>query len=389
MKNDRIPYSCQFIDQDDVNAVVKILNSEMLTQGPMVANFEQVVADFVGAEFAIACNSATSALHLACLALGVGPGDKVWVPAISFVATANCVRYCGADVDFVDIDLSTHNICVDDLERKLAEAKKYNNLPKVIIVVHMCGTPAEMERINALKNAYGFKIVEDASHALGASLNLSKVGYCEFSDLAIFSFHPVKMITTGEGGMLVTQNKEIANRVSMFRSHGITSEKALLDAQPEGEIWNYQQVSLGFNYRMTDIQAALGVSQMNKIDHFVNKRNDIASYYIESFVNSEIAEQYVNENACSSYHLFTIRVSEQKQKPLYHYLIEENIMANLHYIPIYRHPYYQQMGFKIGYCPNSEKYFRSVLSIPLNVKLSDNQVIYVAEKVKGFVNNGS
>lgn len=389
MTNDRIPYSCQSIDQDDIDAVVQILNSEMLTQGPAVTKFESVVAEYVDAHFSIACNSATSALHLACLALDIGPGDSVWVPAISFVATANCVRYCGAGVDFVDVDISTHNICVEDLESKLIEAHKLNKLPKAVIVVHMCGTPVDMQRIGELRHKYGFKVIEDASHALGARSNGHQVGSCAFSDMTVFSFHPVKMVTTGEGGMVVTQSESLASKVSMLRSHGITSDKTHFESHPDAEIWNYQQHGLGFNYRMSDIHAALGISQMKKIDYFVRRRNEIAEFYRDSFKNTSIATQDKKECDLSSYHLFTIRVPKGKQKPLYYHLINQNIMANLHYIPIYRQPYYSNLGFENGYCPNAEQYFRSVLSIPLSVKLSDSQALEISEKIKDFIVHGS
>lgn len=389
MSNEKIPYSCQSIDQDDIDAVVEILTGEMLTQGPAVLKFEQAVASYVGVRHSIACNSATSALHMACLALSVGPGDVVWVPAISFVATANCVRYCGADVDFVDIDISTHNICVEDLERKLINARKFNKLPKAIIVVHMCGTPADMQRIGELSQIYGFKVIEDASHALGAKSNGQQVGTCEFSDMAIFSFHPVKMITTGEGGMVVTQSDRIASSISMLRSHGITSDKSIFDAQPDTEIWNYQQHELGFNYRMSDIHASLGISQMKKIQKFVNRRNEIANLYNNSFDNKVVRTQKVRDGDLSSYHLFTILVAEELQKPLYAYLLSKNIMANLHYIPIYRQPYYKKLGFEKDYCPNAERYFKSVLSIPLNVKLSDAQALEISSLIGRFLTNGS
>jgi UDP-4-amino-4,6-dideoxy-N-acetyl-beta-L-altrosamine transaminase len=385
MLNTKIPYSCQYIDDDDISAVVEVLKSEMLTQGPKVPAFEAVVANYVGARHAFACTNATSALHLACLSLGISDGDTVWVPAISFVATANCVIYTGANVDFVDIDLSTVNMCLDALEAKLAAAQNTGALPKAVIVVHMCGTPLNMKRLSELSKTYGFKIIEDASHALGAISGSNFVGYCEYSDVTVFSFHPVKMITTGEGGMVLTQDAILAAKIAKLRSHGITGDPSEFEEQPKQEIWNYQQVDLGYNYRMTDIQAALGVSQMSKLPKFVERRNEIASQYTSVFEDLNLRVQKVLDGDRSSYHLYTIQTEAGMQKSLHSYLIQQNIMANLHYIPIYRQPYYSAMGFKAGYCPNAESYFNGTISIPIHHKLSDDQVGFVVDKVKGFI----
>jgi UDP-4-amino-4,6-dideoxy-N-acetyl-beta-L-altrosamine transaminase len=386
MTNQKIPYSCQQISDDDIDAVVGVLKSELITQGPQIPKFERKVGKYVGAEYAFACNSATSALHIACLSLGISNDDMVWVPAISFVATANCVLYCGAKVDFVDIDISTNNMCLVALEKKLEAARIKGSLPKVIIAVHMCGTPVDMKQLFELSKTYGFKVIEDASHALGAKSGSHFVGYCEFSDLTVFSFHPVKMITTGEGGMVLTQDSDLADKILKLRSHGITGDVLQFDERPEQEIWNYQQVALGYNYRITDIQAALGISQMNKLSHFVERRNQIASYYTDCFKNLNLRLQTVNKGDISSFHLYTIQTQGNIQKSLHKYLLENNIMVNLHYIPIYRQPYYQKLGFEIGYCPNAETYFKSVLSIPVHTRLLDEQVSFIADLVKGFTN---
>ena len=386
MSNTKIPYSCQYIDDDDISAVVEALKSEMLTQGPKVPAFETVVANYVRAQHAFACTNATSALHLACLSLGISNGDTVWVPAISFVATANCVIYTGANVDFIDIDVSTINMCLDALESKLAVAQKKGALPKAIIVVHMCGTPLDMKRLCKLRRTYGFKVIEDASHALGAISGSNFVGHCEFSDITVFSFHPVKMITTGEGGMVLTQDPNLAAKISKLRSHGITGDPLEFEERPKQEIWNYQQVELGYNYRMTDIQAALGISQMSKLPKFVERRNEIALHYTSVFKDLSLRVQKILDGDRSSYHLYTIQTEAGMQKSLHTYLLQQNIMANLHYIPIYRQPYYCNRGFETGYCLNAESYFNSTISIPVHHKLSDDQVSFVIEKVKGFMN---
>lgn len=372
-----IPYSCQDIDDEDISAVVDILKSPMLTQGPTVSAFENLTSEYVGASYAVATNSATSALHIACLALGVSAGDLVWTTAISFVASANCAIYCGADIDFVDINLQTNNMCPFALEQKLEEAQKIGKLPKVIIPVHMCGSPANIKRINELSKIFKFKIIEDASHAFGASISDRKVGNCEFSDITIFSFHPVKMITTGEGGMAVTNDKEAYKALKSLRTHGIVGETNEMLPTPDHEIWNYQQIGLGYNYRLTDIQAALGISQIAKINRFVSIRNSIANNYKENLRSDYFSFQLVPSSNLSSYHLFTIQTTKERQVPLYRELRKKGILVNLHYIPIYRHPFYERLGFKQGYCPNAEEYFQKILSIPISTKLTESQQSYI------------
>ncbi len=371
-----IPYGRQSISQSDVDLVVEVLRSDFLTQGPWAARFECVVADRCGAQYAVAVNSATSALHLACLALELGVGDWLWTSPTTFVASANCGLYCGAQVDFVDIDPHTYNMCPQALERKLVEAEKIGRLPKVVVPVHLCGQPCDMAKINALSHQYGFKIIEDASHAIGAKYSATgrggefeTVGNCRYSNITVFSFHPVKIITTGEGGMALTNDPLLANRLQRLRSHGITSDVAEMQPRPANEIWNYQQIGLGYNYRMTDIQAALGVSQMEQLQVFVAKRHHIAERY-----NAELAElplQLPWQSPCSysSYHLYPIRIRPDvcgvSQRQLYDLLQAAGINVNLHYIPVYRQPYYEAMGFKAGYCPEAEAYFQQALSIPI------------------------
>ena len=379
-----IPYGHQEITEDDISEVEKVLRSDFLTQGPKVPSFEQSVADYCGASYAVAVNSATSALHIACLALNIGPGDLLWTSPNTFVASANCGRYCGADIDFVDIDLKTYNMCVVSLSKKLEKAEKLGKLPKVVIPVHFAGQPCDMPEIYRLSNQYGFKIIEDASHAIGASYNQIKVGACTHSDITVFSFHPVKIITTGEGGMSLTNNKVIADKMRSLRINGIINDKSLMDQQPENEIWNYQQTELGFNYKMNDIQAALGLSQMTRLDSFVSRRREIANYYNIKFKNLQITTPFQLPNNYSSYHLYPICInhkeSNKTQKEVYNELIKNGVAANIHYIPAYLHPYYQSMNFNRGYCENAEAYFKSTISIPIFCGLSlenQNKVIKI------------
>ena len=373
-----IPYGRQEITDNDILEVEKVLRSDFLTQGPIVPKFEKSVADYCGASNAIAVNSATSALHIACLALDLGPGDWMWTSPNTFVATANCGLYCGANVDFVDIDPNTYNMSVKALTDKLAEAEKLGLLPKIVIPVHLAGQPCDMIAIHELSKKYGFKIIEDASHAIGASYNRTKVGSCAHSDIAIFSFHPVKIITTGEGGMALTNDEMIANRLVHLRNSGNTRNKLFMQPRPENEIWNYQQIELGFNYRMTDIQAALGLSQLKRLDKFISRRREIAKHYDKAFDFLPIKVPFQLKGTLSSYHLYPICIQENKneitQKEIYNILWKNKISVSLHYIPVYLQPYYQSLNFKRGYCPNAESYFKSALSIPVYVGLSlENQ----------------
>lgn len=372
-----IPYGRQDINQADIDAVIEVLRSDFLTQGPTVPAFEKAVASYCGAVHAVAVNSATSALHIACLALGVGEGDVVWTTPITFVASANCALYCGATVDFVDIDPRTYNMSVDCLAEKLAQAKKSGNLPKVVIPVHLCGQPCDMLGIHALSQQYGFKIIEDASHAIGARYKGEPIGNCLYSDITVFSFHPVKIITSGEGGMALTNDTQLAKRVQFLRSHGITSDAEDMYSRPPEEIWNYQQIDLGFNYRMTDIHAALGLSQMQRLDEFVVERQRIAKRYDELLADAPVIKPWQHEDSYASFHLYVIRVNLNEvrttHRQVYEALRTADILVNLHYIPVYRQPYYESMGFKSGYCPEAEQYYAEAISLPMYPSLTEQQ----------------
>jgi dTDP-4-amino-4,6-dideoxygalactose transaminase len=405
-----IPYGRQDISPADIDAVVAVLRSDWLTQGPVVPSFEKAVADYVGANHALAVSSATSALHIACLALGVGPGDWVWTSPNTFVASANCALYCGAKIDFVDIDSRTYNMSIQRLEEKLTQAAISRRLPKVIIPVHFAGQPCDMPAIYALSRKYGFKIIEDASHAVGASYTVIesgspagdagargplqsndqiKIGSCAHSHVTVFSFHPVKIITTGEGGMVTTNDKLLESRMRSLRTHGLNSDKALMNPRSEDEIWNYQQIELGFNYRMTDIQAALGLSQFNRLDEFVKRRHAIAARYNLSLSELTIITPWQASESRSSYHLYPIRIPKDKsrktQREVYAKLREEGIAANLHYIPVYRHPYYEELGFLAGACPEAESFHREAISLPIYSSLETKQQEYVIEKLKSVL----
>ena len=367
-----IPYGRQSISEDDINAVIEVLRSDFLTQGPMVPEFEKIIAGYCGASHAVAVNSATSALHSACLALGVGPGDVVWTTPITFVASANCARYCGADVDFVDIDPRTYNMSVQRLAEKLEQAKANNRLPKVVIPVHLAGQPCEMKDIHALSKKYGFRIIEDASHAIGGSYQGGKVGNCQFSDITVFSFHPVKIITTGEGGMAVTNDLELVKVMARLRSHGVTRYASEMTHAPDGP-WYYQQIELGFNYRMTELQAALGVSQMKRLDDFVAKRHAIAARYDKLLAKSQIVTPWQHPDTYSGLHLYIVRVPAENHRALFENLRAGGVGVNLHYIPVYRQPYYERMGFKREAYPESERYYAEAISLPMYPGLTQEQ----------------
>lgn len=381
-----IPYGRQSISQEDIDQVVQVLQSDYLTQGPAVPRFEAAVAAYCGAAHALATNSATSALHVACLALGVGPGDRVWTSSTTFVASANCALYCGADVDFVDIDPRTYNMSIACLADKLRQARQDGTLPKVVIPVHLCGQSCDMEAIHALSREYGFGILEDASHAIGGRYQGQPVGSCRFSDIAVFSFHPVKIITTGEGGMALTNDPVLANLMRQYRSHGITSDRAEMAPRDAGEIWNYQQIRLGYNYRMTDIQAVLGLSQMGRLDEFVHARHQIAAFYDQALSGLPLTLPFQHASTFSSYHLYPIRVAPEQcgkdQRTVYQQLHRFGIQVNLHYIPVYRQPYFERMGFRAGYCPEAERYHRETLSLPIYPTLSAAQQQSVIEALK-------
>lgn len=369
-----IPYGRQDISEADIQAVVDVLRSDFLTQGPAVPAFEQAVSRYTGVQHAIAVNSATSALHIACLALGVGKGDLVWTSPITFVASANCALYCGAQVDFVDIDPRTYNLSTERLAEKLAQAEQAGCLPKVVIPVHLCGQPCDMAGIYALSQRYGFKIIEDASHAIGGKYKNEPIGNCNYSDITVFSFHPVKIITTGEGGMALTDNAQLAKRMQLLRSHGITRDAVDMTHAPDGP-WYYQQIDLGFNYRMTDIQAALGLSQMQRLDDFVAKRHAIARRYNELLSNLPVLTPWQHSDSYSGLHLYVIRLKlneiHKTHRDVFEALRAAGIGVNLHYIPVYRQPYYERFGFKSGHCLEAERYYAEAISLPMYSGLTD------------------
>lgn len=380
-----IPYGKQDISEEDIQSVVDVLKSDFLTQGPMVPAFEKAVTDYCGATYAFAANSATSALHIACLSLEVGPGDIVWTSPITFVASANCALYCGAKVDFVDIDALTYNMSVEKLKEKLESAEKNGVLPKVVIPVHLSGQSCEMREIHALSVKYGFKIIEDASHAIGAKYLNEPVGNCKYSNICVFSFHPVKIITTGEGGMCVTNDRELATRINRFRSHGIVRHPSEMTHSPDGP-WYYQQIALGYNYRMTDIHAALGLSQMKKLDQFVEGRHRIANKYNELLTKDWIQLPWQHPDTYSSLHLYVIRVKNDLKGILHKQLFERlrtaGILVNLHYIPVYRHPYYESLGlYSIKNFPNAELYYKEAISLPIYSSLSDEDQQQVVDRI--------
>jgi UDP-4-amino-4,6-dideoxy-N-acetyl-beta-L-altrosamine transaminase len=383
-----IPYGRQEITKNDIKEVNKVLRSDYLTQGPLVPKFEKSIARYCGVDEAVAMNSATSALHVACLSLGLGPKDWLWTSANTFVASANCALYCGAQIDFVDIDPRTYNISIIELKKKLKWAKVKKKLPKIIIPVHFAGQPADMKSIFELSKKYGFKIIEDASHAIGASYNKFKVGSCKYSDITVFSFHPVKIITTAEGGMALTKDKAISNIMRRLSNHGITRDKKLMIKRPKEEIWNYQQIELGYNFRMNDIQAALGLSQLNRLDKYIKIRHKIANKYNLMFKDLDIIKPFQSKYCYSSYHLYPIRISQKKvknkQKKFYNNLLKAGIGVNLHYIPVHRHPFYEKLGFKFNDFPESELFHREVISLPIYPNLTSENLDFVINTVLKF-----
>ena len=376
-----IPYAKQDINEDDITAVVRVLKSDWLTQGPSVGDFERAVSCKVGAAYGIATNSATSALHLACIALGLGVGDWLWTSPNTFVASANCGLYCGAQVDFVDIDQETYNISVEKLSDKLEKADKDGTLPKVLVAVHFAGHPCEMETIHKLSKQYGFRVIEDASHAIGASYQGKLVGSCIYSDITIFSFHPVKIMTSGEGGMAVTNNSEFAEHMKRLRSHGVTRESKQMQ-HCDGP-WYYEQMELGFNYRMTDILSALGLSQLARLDEFISERQRLASVYTEALCDLPVFLPYQSEQVISAFHLYPIRLKLGLNRDvLFNRLREAGIGVNVHYIPVHLQPYYQKMGFRSGDFPEAESYYKHAISIPMYVSLSHTAQMVVIDALR-------
>lgn len=371
-----IPYAHQNISEEDIEAVVKVLRSDFLTQGPMGKQFEEAIAAYCSVSHALATNSATSALQLLYLAMDLGPGDWLWTTPITFVATANCALHCGAQVDFVDIDAATYNLCPVALEQKLINAERDGTLPKIVVPVHFSGQSCDMKKIYELGQRYGFKIVEDASHALGGRYKNKRIGDCNYSDATIFSFHPVKIITTGEGGMIVSNDATLMERVALLRSHGITREEDKMTVPSSGP-WYYQQLALGFNYRMTDIQAALGLSQFQRLDEFVIQRHLLASYYNEQLSELPLTLPYQHPNNHSAFHLYVVRLHLNEvictRVELFKYLQQQGIGANVHYIPVHLQPYYQNLGFRKGMFPIAEQYYDEAISLPMYTGLTPEQ----------------
>lgn len=371
-----IPYGRQDINQQDINAVVGVLKSDFLTQGPQVPLFEQAVKNACNAQYAVAVNSATSALHIACLALGLGEDDWLWTTPNTFVASANCGLYCGAQVDFVDIDPCTYNLCAKELEKKLITAEKEGKLPKVVVAVHFSGQPCDMQTIDALSKNYGFKVIEDASHAIGGKYKDEPIGNCRYSDITVFSFHPVKIVTTAEGGMATTNSPELAEKLDLLRSHGITRDADLMTKAMDGP-WYYQQVDLGFNYRMTELQAALGASQMQRLGIFVAKRHEIAQHYNDLLRDLPVTLPWQHPDSYSGLHLYVIRLQLDKinktHLEVFQGLRDAGILVNLHYIPVHMQPYYQEMGFEEGQFPQAEKYYQEAISIPMFPTMTEEQ----------------
>ena len=383
-----IPYGRQDISKADIQAVIDVLESDWLTQGPDIEHFEQAVADYCGAKYAVAVNSATSALHIACLAAELGPGDMLWTSPNTFVASANCGLYCGAGVDFVDIDSRTYNLSVDELEHKLIAAGKTGKLPKVVIPVHFAGQSCEMDRMAELSKEYGFTIIEDASHAIGGRYRTTRIGSCTFSAMTVFSFHPVKIITTGEGGMVLTNNSSLHKKLVRLRSHGITRDPSLMDGESHGP-WYYQQIELGFNYRMTDIQAALGMSQLQRLDEFVARRQYLAARYNEALQDISLTIPWQHSDTYSAFHLYVIRLKldyiSRSHREVFEALQNSGILVNLHYIPVYTQPYYKRIGFNPGDYPEAEQYYCEAISLPLYFKLSEEEQNRVIATVKDVV----
>jgi UDP-4-amino-4,6-dideoxy-N-acetyl-beta-L-altrosamine transaminase len=383
-----IPYGKQEIIQQDIDNVIDVLKSDFLTQGPQVPLFEAAIKKEVNADYALAVNSATSALHIACLALGVGPGDVVWTVPVTFVASANCALYCGAEIDFVDINKYTYNLCANRLEQKLIHAKANNlKLPKVVIPVHLCGQPCEMDKIYALSKEYGFSIIEDASHAIGGKYKKKPIGNCEYSNITVFSFHPVKIITTAEGGVATTNNPALAQKMDLLRSHGITRDTSLMKEKSHGG-WYYEQIDLGFNYRMTEMQAALGLSQISRLHNFVANRNALAANYNQLLMHLPLITPLQNDDSYSARHLYVIRLQLDKislsHKEVFKQLREKGLGVNLHYIPVHTQPYFKELGFAAGQFTESEKYYADAISIPLfhaMTQQQQNKVVSVLTEV--------
>ena len=376
-----IPYGRQSISEEDIAEVVKVLGSDWITQGPSITAFETAMAAYCGASYGVAVANATAALHIACLALDVGPGDLVWTSANTFIASSNCALYCGAEVDFVDVDAATYNLSAAALAAKLELAEAAGRLPKVVIPVHFAGQSCDMRAIAALAQRYGFKVIEDASHAVGAEYLGGKVGNCRYSDMAVFSFHPVKILTTAEGGMVMTRDAGLNRKLQLLRSHGMTREADELEQKDEGG-WYYEQITLGFNYRITDLQAALGLSQLKRLDEFLARRRALAARYDTLLADLPLTLPHQHPEGVSAFHLYPIHVAPSRRRAVFDSLRAQGIGVNVHYIPVYTQPYYRKLGFEAGLCPNAEQYYAGAISLPMFYSMTDAEQDKVAAAVR-------
>lgn len=383
-----IPYGRQDINQADIDAVVDVLEGDWLTQGPAIERFEQAVADATGAKYAVAISSCTAGLHIACLAAGLSRGDTLWTSPNTFVASANAARYCGANVDFVDIDPQTYNISISALADKLTKAKATNTLPKVVIPVHFSGQACNMAAIHQLSQEFGFTVIEDAAHAIGASYQSVPVGQCQHSAMTVFSFHPVKIVTTAEGGVVTTNDNTLYDQLIMLRSHGITKEADKLTSPAEGG-WSYEQQTLGYHYRMTDIQAALGASQVQRLPEFIARRRQLAAQYDEMLADLPVIRPYQAESQQSSWHLYVVQIDSHKtsttRKAVFDGLRAANIGVQIHYIPVHTQPYYKAIGFNRGDFPVAESYYQQAISLPMYPTLTDAEQQRVVATLRGFL----
>lgn len=383
-----IPYSRQNINDEDINAVINVLKSDWLTQGPVIKQFEYAVAEYCGAKYAVAVSNGTAALHIACLAAGLGKDALLLTSPNTFIASANCALYCGAKPDFVDIDPLTYNMSIDAMEAKLSKAKKNGYLPKIVIPVHFAGQSCEMDRIYHLSKKYKFTVIEDACHAIGGSYKGTKIGSCKFSDMTVFSFHPVKIITTGEGGMVLTNNKDFYQRLTRLKTHGITKDFKSMEKESEGH-WYYQQIELGMNYRITDIQAALGLSQLRRIDKFVSRRRELAQRYNELLSDFPLILPWQHKDTFSAFHLYIVRLRLDKikksRREVFEELRQKGIGVNVHYIPVHTQPFYQKLGFKWGDFPHAENYYKEAISIPIYYGLTNENQDFVISTLRNVL----